>query len=184
MYELVNWINTWAQGIIIAVIIGTIIEILLPENKNKKYIKTIIGIYILFTIISPIINKFTKKEINIKNVSISSNEKMNTINLDVNEYVEEEYKNNLTNFLKENGYNIENIELKINNNTIDNLSINISKIKKSENLEINDIKKVEINTSIPNENIKNEISKEEIEKIKDLIVQEYSISKEKIEVNG
>ena len=36
--------------IIIAVIIGTIIEMLLPKNKNSKYIKVVIGMFVLFTI--------------------------------------------------------------------------------------------------------------------------------------
>ena len=50
-------ISAWAQGIIIAVIVGSIIQMLLPENKNKKYIKVVIGIYILFSILSPIVGK-------------------------------------------------------------------------------------------------------------------------------
>ena len=47
-----NWISNWIQGIIIAVIIGTIIEMLLPEGNCKKYVKVVIGVYILFSIIS------------------------------------------------------------------------------------------------------------------------------------
>ena len=61
---MIKFINSWAQGIILAVIIVTIIEIILPEGKNKKYVKTVIGVYILFTIIYPLINKFTKTNIN------------------------------------------------------------------------------------------------------------------------
>ena len=47
-----NWISNWIQGIIIAVIIGTIIEMLLPEGNCKKYVKVVIGVYILFSIFS------------------------------------------------------------------------------------------------------------------------------------
>ena len=36
---MVKFINSWAQGIILAVIIATIIEIILPEGNNKKYVK-------------------------------------------------------------------------------------------------------------------------------------------------
>ena len=42
--------------IVIAVIISTIIEMILPSNKNKKYIQMVIGVYVLFNIISPIIS--------------------------------------------------------------------------------------------------------------------------------
>ena len=59
---MVNWLNTWAQRIIIVVIICTIIEMILPEGKNKKYIKIVMGIYVVFTIISPIIAKINNKE--------------------------------------------------------------------------------------------------------------------------
>jgi len=30
---MVNWFNTWTQGIIIAVIVATLIEMILPERK-------------------------------------------------------------------------------------------------------------------------------------------------------
>ena len=48
--------SSWAKSIILAVIVSTIIQMILPEGNNKKYIKTVIGLYILFTIISPIIS--------------------------------------------------------------------------------------------------------------------------------
>lgn len=54
-----QFINSWASGLIVAVIIATIIELILPENKNKKYVKMVSGIFILFTVISPIIVKFS-----------------------------------------------------------------------------------------------------------------------------
>ena len=52
---MISWISSWAQGIIMAVIIGAIIEMILPEGNSKKYVKIVIGVYILFTIISPVI---------------------------------------------------------------------------------------------------------------------------------
>ena len=53
---MINKISLWAEHVIIAVIIGTIIEMILPNGNSKKYIKTIICIYILYVIISPIIS--------------------------------------------------------------------------------------------------------------------------------
>ena len=35
---MISWFNSWAQGIILAVIIVTILEMIVPEGKNKKYI--------------------------------------------------------------------------------------------------------------------------------------------------
>ena len=57
-----DFITSWVQGIIIAVIIGSIIEMLLPNGNSKKYIKVVIGVYIVFSIVSPIISKFTGSE--------------------------------------------------------------------------------------------------------------------------
>lgn len=62
---MVEWITSWAQGIIIAVIIATIIEMILPDGNCKKYIKVVIGVYILFSIVSPVITKITGKNFNI-----------------------------------------------------------------------------------------------------------------------
>ena len=59
---MISKINVWTQGILIATIIAIIIQLILPENKNKKYIKVIIGIYILFCIIHPVIGKSVNLE--------------------------------------------------------------------------------------------------------------------------
>ena len=65
---MVEWISDWAESIIVAVIIATIIEMLLPEGNSKKYIKVVIGVYVLFTIITPIINKFTGEKVDISDI--------------------------------------------------------------------------------------------------------------------
>ena len=60
--KMISKINIWTQGILIATIIAIIIQLILPENKNKKYIKVVIGIYILFCIIHPVIGKSVNLE--------------------------------------------------------------------------------------------------------------------------
>ena len=62
---MINYISTWAGQIITAVIVVTILEMILPKGNSKKYIKTIIGIYILYTIISPAIKLIGGKGIKI-----------------------------------------------------------------------------------------------------------------------
>ena len=52
---MIEFISSWTEQIVIAVIVATIIELILPNNKNRKYIQMVIGVYILFNIISPII---------------------------------------------------------------------------------------------------------------------------------
>lgn len=48
-------IRSWCEGIIIAIIISVIIEMLIPEGNNKKYVKVIVGIYIMFVMLNPIL---------------------------------------------------------------------------------------------------------------------------------
>lgn len=57
-----EWISSWAGQIIVAVIIATLLEMILPEGKNKKYIKMVIGLYVVFTIISPAVSKASKED--------------------------------------------------------------------------------------------------------------------------
>lgn len=52
---MIEFFSSWAEQIVLAVIIATIIELILPNNKNKKYIQMVIGVYILFNILSPVI---------------------------------------------------------------------------------------------------------------------------------
>ena len=41
---MINNISSWAEQVIIAMIIATIIEMILPKGNSKKYIKMVIGI--------------------------------------------------------------------------------------------------------------------------------------------
>lgn len=87
---MINKINGWAQGIIIAIIIGIVITMILPESKNKKYIKVIIGIYVLFCIINPVVGnsitldekileKYLNMQSNLTNTNSNYDENVKTI---------------------------------------------------------------------------------------------------------
>ena len=65
---MINFMSSWAEQIVLAVIIATIIEMILPKNKNKKYIQMVIGVYVLFNIISPIIKNKENFSIEIYNI--------------------------------------------------------------------------------------------------------------------
>lgn len=59
--------KAWCENILVAVMISTLIEMLLPEGKSQKYIKVVIGIYIIFTILQPVL-KLTNTSISLQNV--------------------------------------------------------------------------------------------------------------------
>lgn len=54
---MIDFFRVWCEGIIIAVVISIIIEAILPEGNIKKYVKVIISIYIVFTILNPVLRK-------------------------------------------------------------------------------------------------------------------------------
>ena len=51
------FLKSWCEGIIVAVVISMIIEAILPEGNQKKYVKVVIGIYLIFTILNPLLGK-------------------------------------------------------------------------------------------------------------------------------
>lgn len=65
---MIDFLNTWAEKIALSVIAISILEMLIPNNKMKKYIRVVMGIFILFNIISPLIEE--KDLINMNNLDL------------------------------------------------------------------------------------------------------------------
>lgn len=121
-----NFVNNWAQAIIITVIIVTIIEMILPNSNNSKYIKIVSGIFVLITIVSPIINKFSKgnieNDINFESYIKDENSEAIQTNamLSNDESIKRMYEENLKIDIKtkisQKGYIVGDINLEILNN--------------------------------------------------------------------
>ena len=82
---MIDFMSSWAEQIVLAVIVATIIEMILPKSKNKKYIQMVIGVYVLFNIISPIIkNKenFSIEKYNIENYETKSQYEVDQSSMD------------------------------------------------------------------------------------------------------
>lgn len=54
---MIEFMSSWIKGLGLAIVVVSILEMLLPNNKTKKYIRVVMGIYVLFTIISPFVNQ-------------------------------------------------------------------------------------------------------------------------------
>lgn len=187
---MVDFLNTWAQKIIVVIIICAIIEMILPEGKNKKYIKTVIGIYVVFTIIGPIISKINTKEgLNLEKYleNIKPNLVETSVNLDNNKYVEDIYKEKIGLDIKEKikslGYEVKKIEIQVETEaketygSIQSINLTVCKRKETQESKIK-IEPVVIGKEKINEETK--ISEEEVEKIKSYLGEIYFIDKEKI----
>ena len=199
---MIKFINSWAQGIILAVIIATIIEIILPEGKNKKYVKTVIGVYILFTIIYPLINKFTKTNINtlIENTTkqMSTYQENNSLKIDTDKYIESTYKKKIEEDIRkranEKNLNITSLNVYIeteDENRYGMLNSLVMKAEKNEtskkNNNVNQIKEINISKNVQNyeiiENKDKTVTEKEINEFKEYINATYYLEKEKIHIN-
>lgn len=204
-----NFLNTWLQGIIVCVIIVTIIELILPSGSTKKYIKVVLGMFILFNIITPVINKITKNNFEISSIinmdeyskkmktyetssqnQVSSNANEQTIKQIYISKLEKDIKNKL----KEKNYTVSKIKIEINENeeySIKQINLLVQKDeeeteKKQENsIEIENIEtiNIQVNENIIPEQKEENISVNEISKIKQYLASEYQINEKQININ-
>ena len=184
-----EFLNTWLQGIIVAVVIASIIQMILPNGNNKKYIKVVLGVYVVFQIITPVINKFFNSDFEVsslididKYTKKMENYEVSSKNTDINKTNEDSIKQiYITNLkkdiktkLEDKDYLIKDVEVQVENNEnydIKSLVIYVNgkndnkeennKEKIENNIHINEIEKIEINVSKNNETNKNSFNNSE-----------------------
>lgn len=162
---MINFLSSWAEQIVLAVIIATIIELILPNSKNKKYIQMVIGIYIMFNIISPIIkNKdiLSVEEINVENYTTNSEYVIDQSSMDkrLEKIYLEELEENVTAKFEDAGYTVSKCEIDAELDTTQkNAGIHNISVK-----------------------IKSSAEQSELDKIKTEIATEYEIEETKISV--
>ena len=196
---MIEFLSSWAQGIIVAVIIATLIEMILPNSSSKKYVKVVIGMYILFTIVSPIIKKLGGKDINLNTINIEKYEQQisksdNTISRKFEDNntrsIKDIYVSNLkadiSAKLKEKGYEIDTSDIQIKddeNYTIEKITLKLIKMeqKQGKNNEIV-INTVEIGNTIRQKDSKT-LSDDDKQEVKDYISETYDIDKKNINIS-
>lgn len=196
---MIEFLSSWAQGIIVAVIIATLIEMILPNSSSKKYVKVVIGMYILFTIVSPIIKKVGGKDINLNTIDIEKYEQQiaksdNTISRKFEDNntrsIKDIYVSNLkadiSAKLKEKGYEIDISDIQIKddeNYTIEKITLKLIKMeqKQEKNNEIV-INTVEIGNTISQKDSKT-LSDGDKQEVKDYISETYDIDKKNINIS-
>lgn len=196
---MIEFLSSWAQGIIVAVIIATLIEMILPNSSSKKYVKVVIGMYILFTIVSPIIKKVGGKDINLNTIDIEKYEQQiaksdNTISRKFEDNntksIKDIYVSNLkadiSAKLKEKGYEIDTSDIQIKddeNYTIEKITLKLIKMeqKQEKNNEIV-INTVEIGNTISQKDSKT-LSDDDKQEVKDYISETYDIDKKNINIS-
>lgn len=188
---MIKILSNWAKGLGVAIVVVSILEMLLPNNKTKKYVKMVMGIYILFNIISPFIQNKEIFDINNFNlndyVETGSTIEVNQKSMDdrIQELYIEELEKDITNKLMLKGYEIEKCKVtaKIEDNkdeskvtkiriiakrkedyNQDEINKNMKENEKVENkivTEIQKIRKVDTSINVNNKEKTNQVSDEE-----------------------
>ena len=121
---MIEFLSSWAKSLGLAIVVVSILEMLLPNNKNKKYIRMVMGLYIIFNIISPFIKNqeiFNIEHIDIEKYALNEAEEIQSNKEEVNQtsmnkriedlYIEELEKD-ITKKIEEKGFKVESCNVK------------------------------------------------------------------------
>lgn len=108
---MIEFLSLWAKGLGVTIVIVSILEMLLPNNKIKKYIKMVLGVYVIFNIISPIIqNKeiFDLDELDLSDYQTTETSAIDQTRMDerIEELYIQELEKDVTKKVKEMGYEV------------------------------------------------------------------------------
>lgn len=169
---MVEFLSSWAKSLGLAIVIVSILEMLLPNNKTKKYIRMIMGIFVLFNIISPFVKN--KELLDIGNIDLEKYTEVEETSVDQTSMDErildlytKELKKDIQSKLEEKGYEVEkcDVQAQLGNEEeethITKIQLDISNQKENkeneqetnlENKIVVEVQKINpINTNIKNE---------------------------------
>lgn len=55
-----GWLSDWLKSIIMVILLATFVDILLPNQTMQRYVKTVISLFILLTLLQPLFSLFQK----------------------------------------------------------------------------------------------------------------------------
>lgn len=204
---MIEFLNSWAKGLGVTIVVVSILEMLLPNNKTKKYIRMVLGIFVIFNIISPFIQN--QEVFNVENFdfedyeTIETTTSVNQTSMDsrIQELYEEELEKDIEEKLKEQGYEVTTIKVAVDiskedEEQISKIKLNAKKIEEEqvdeeiENKIVTEIQKIkEIDTSIKKDDQKEQdqtnksISNADIQNIKKFLIEEYGVNEKCLEIN-
>lgn len=169
-------IKQWCEEIIVAVILCIIIESLIPKGSNKKYIKVIIGIYIMYVSISPLL-ELLNYDFNFEKFFAISNEYeevSSNLDTDIKNVYISGIEENIKREISELGYDIEEVKVfvDINYENIEMIELKIKSQKNNNSV----VEPIIIDNQI------NEKQNDNYEIIKQYISENYSVAKDNIKL--
>ena len=208
---MINSLTTWSKAIVMSIIVVSILEMLLPNNKTKKYVKMVMGLFILYNIISPFIkdkNVLKFEEEDLQSFSSNSTQKIEVNQESMDRRLEELYiqqiEKDITKKLEKKGYIVKSckVQAKISkdeeNTGITKIKLKIEKGEIKENEEdkqdeeiedklistIQSIKKVDTKILKSENDIGDALlEKVDIQNIKQFLIKEYEVNERCLEIN-
>ena len=192
---MIRFLSNWIEQIAIAVIIASIFELILPKGSLKKYIKVVLGVYVVFSIISPFVNSSSIYDIRNTTIEaiwenmVTTNEttiNQESMDLRLEKLYIDELKSDIKNRVKEYGYDIYKCDIDANlKNSSENPGIHkINLILKEVAGGIEEIERVNINIRNETESQSEESeSSGDIENIKKDLANYYEISTDIITIH-
>ena len=207
---MIEFLSNWAKDICLAVIVISILEMILPNNKSKKYVKMVMGVYLLFTMISPFVKNSKNLDLENMNIyedimtsSVQTENEIDQTSMDkrLNQIYKEELEKDIKEKIENKGYIINSckveVELKENqkNSGINKIVLkvkkkNVENQEENQNLEskmveeIQKIKKVEIGEKKEEkEEGEQSITNTDKKEIRNFLIEEYGVSEECLEIS-
>ena len=111
---MIEFLSSWAKSLGLAIIVISILEMLLPNNKTKKYVRMVFGLYIIFNIISPFVKN--KDILDVSSYDLNEyigdyttneiNEEQSSVNSQIEEIYIRELEKDITQKVEELGYQV------------------------------------------------------------------------------
>lgn len=203
---MIEFLSSWTKGLGVTIVIVSILEMLLPNNKTKKYIRMVLGVFVIFNIISPLIQN--KDKLNLSNLdfedytSIETTSAVNQTSMDerINKLYEEELEKDITKKVEEKGYSVKNAKINTTRNEkdeweINQIQLNIEKdnepAKESETVEnkiVTEVQKIKkVDTKIKKEeqssSKEKKITNTDIQNVKKFLIEEYGVKEKCLKIN-
>lgn len=210
---MIEFLSSWAKSIGLALIVISILEMLLPNNKTKKYVRMIFGIYIIFNIISPFASNKSLLDVSSYDLSAyidsyesnQTNENQTSMNSTIEEIYIEELEKDIIEKVEELGYQVitcnvyATLSSQNEENYIEEIVLTVEAEENSqeqdetiENKLVEEIQKIKpVNTTVgstsksENEEDSNEqtITNSDIQKIKKFLTEEYGVDETCLKIN-
>ncbi len=208
---MIEFLSAWAKSIGLAIIIISILEMLLPNNKTKKYVRMVFGIYIIFNIISPFIKNKDILDVSTYDFHeysnyITNQSSMNESSMDsrIEQIYIEELEKDITKKVNDLGYNVTtcNVYATLSSdneeNYIEEIVLTVEKSEKQQNEEetiedtlVNEIQKIkpinttieEVDRNIDEQDNKQNINNRDVQKIKKFLKEEYGVEETCLKIN-